>query len=129
MSEPGGFDETAMADGRVLVATLRGETSLSGALSAVTDRVERIRKAGNQGLVMDYSGCTLTHPIEEYSRIADTYCDGLPDGFPVAFVYNENQIGRCIYMTRRLEAARKPSRAFPDADAAVEWVTGVLDAG
>lgn len=107
---------------RVLAIQLHGGCQLEASLVSLKALVHALTENPLKGLLMDYSAYELTFEMEEFAQIADVYCSDFPAGFPVAFVYNQDQVGRAIYMTRRLEESGRPSRAFDAASAAMDWL-------
>ncbi|WP_233342405.1 hypothetical protein [Maricaulis salignorans] len=107
---------------RVLSIQLHGGCHLEATLVSLRTLAETLSNNPIEGLLMDYNKYELTFEMDDFSKVADVYCTEFPDRFPVAFVYKESQVGRAIYMTRRLEETGRPSRAFETSDMALAWL-------
>ncbi|WP_417493291.1 hypothetical protein [Maricaulis sp.] len=113
-------------DDKALSIQLHGGCDIEASLVSLQALADTLAKNPIEGLLMDYSKYELTFEMDEFSKLADAYCTEFPEKFPVAFVYRENQVGRAIYMTRRLEETSRPSRAFESADMAMSWLEAQL---
>lgn len=122
MSDDFSYTLNVTLNDRVLSIQLHGGCHLEASLVSVRALAKTLSDNPLQGLVMDYSTYDLTFEMDEFAQIADVYCSEFPAGFPVAFVYNEAQVARAIYMTRRLEESGRPSRAFDSFAPAVDWL-------
>ena len=107
---------------RVLEIRLHGGCHFEASLVSLNALAQTLKDNPLEGLLVDYSGYDLTFEMDQFAQLADIYCSEFPEGFPVAFVYREAQVGRAIYMTRRLEESGRPSRAFDSAAAAMSWL-------
>ena len=126
MSETFGFTTQILERGRILGIALHGAADLKASLASLRTLGTTLSGTPIAGMVMDYSGHHVDYSIEGYGEIAKAYCAEFPAGFPVAFVYNHEQVARVIFMTRRLEETGRPSRAFDSFDAALLWLQGHL---
>jgi len=113
-------------DGRYMILKLIGISEISTSLSHMASLASALSKSKSQALVVDYRQFVLNFELEDYAKIADAYCHTFPEGLPVAFVYEENQASRVIYMTRRIEESGRPSHAFETEEAALEWFNKIL---
>ncbi|WP_417469792.1 hypothetical protein [Maricaulis sp.] len=126
MSEGFAYTLSMVLDDKALSIQLHGGCDIEASLVSLQTLADTLAKNPIEGLLMDYSKYELTFEMDEFSKLADAYCTEFPDRFPVAFVYRENQVGRAIYMTRRLEETGRPSRAFDSADMAMSWLQDQL---
>jgi len=115
-----------VSNDKVLSIQLHGGCHLEASLVSLHALATTLINNPIEGLLVDYSRYALTYEMDEFSQIADVYCTEFPETFPVAFVYKESQVGRAIYMTRRLEETGRPSRAFESAELAVTWLEAQL---
>tara|TARA_R110002094_G_scaffold3152_1_gene11259 strand:- start:1662 stop:2108 length:447 start_codon:yes stop_codon:yes gene_type:complete len=122
MSDGFAYTLSMVLDDKALSIQLHGGCDLEASLVSLHALAETLAHNPIEGLLMDYSKYDLTFEMEEFSKVADAYCTEFPEKFPVAFVYRENQVGRAIYMTRRLEETGRPSRAFESAEMALAWL-------
>ena len=105
----------------IFLAVLHGPNSFSISHENAHTLVNRFRTAPLNGVIIDYSDCTLGHSMEQYNRIAETFGAGLPRGLPFAYVYNQRQLAHVMYMTRQLAGQGLQARAFAEAAEAREW--------
>lgn len=122
MSDTFGFTTKVLEKGRILAINLHGATDLKASLSSLRTLGTALAGTPVEGLLMDYSKHHVTYDIEGFSEIANAYCRRFPPNFPVAFIYNPDQVARVIFMTRRLEESGRPSRAFNAYDLALDWL-------
>ncbi|WP_417489658.1 hypothetical protein [Maricaulis sp.] len=122
MSDGFAYTLSMVLDDKALSIQLHGGCDLEASLVSLHALAETLANNPIEGLLMDYNKYDLTFEMEEFSKVADAYCTDFPEKFPVAFVYRESQVGRAIFMTRRLEETGRPSRAFESAEAALAWL-------
>ena len=121
MSDDFSYTLDVTSNDRVLSIQLHGGCHLDASIVSLKALAQTLVNNPLKGVLIDYSAYDLTFEMEEFAQI-DVYCTEFPAGFPVAFVYNQAQVARAIYMTRRLEETGRPSRAFDAAPAAMEWL-------
>jgi hypothetical protein len=122
MSDDFSYTLNVTSNDRVLSIQLHGGCHLEASLVSLRALAKTLAENPLEGLLIDYSHYHLTFEMDEFAQIADVYCSEFPAGFPVAFVYNEAEVARAIYMTRRLEESGRPCRAFEAAPAALAWL-------
>lgn len=121
------WEVSVALDGAALCVTLGGVHSYDAALTDQKRLVEGVKANEFRGLLMDYRPCRILHELDEYARIADSYCQDLPADFPIAFVFSPRQAARVIFMTRRLESAGRPAQGFSNVRPALDWLQSRLD--
>lgn len=102
-------------------AVLHGPNSFTVSLANAQTLVQRFATSPLNGVIIDYSDCTLGHSMGQYGEIARTFGVGLPAGLPFAYAHNPRQLAHVMFMTRLLVEQGLQARAFPDPDAALNW--------
>jgi len=121
------YEVSVALNGAALCVTLGGVHAYDAALTDQKRLVEGVKQNGFKVLLMDYRPCRIMHELEEYGRIADSYCADLPEGLPIAFVFSPRQAARVIFMTRRLEEAGRPAHGFSNVRSGLDWLQSCLD--
>jgi hypothetical protein len=106
----------------IFQACLHGSNDYRVSIENAQTLVRRFSTAPLNGVIIDYSGCTLGHTMQQYNDIAATFGDGLPDGLPFAYVFNEKQVAHVLFMTRLLTGKSLQARAFPSMEEAHAWI-------
>jgi hypothetical protein len=114
-------DKSIIEPPGIFRAVLHGPNSFAVSLDNARTLVKRFKTAPLNGIIIDYTDCTLGHSMEQYRDIAKTFGEGLPAGLPFAYVYNTGQLAHVMFITRLLAQHGKQARAFSDAMAALEW--------
>lgn len=83
---------------------------------------ERLVREKRDGLILDYSACTLDHTIEQFAAISEIFIAGVPARVRIAYVYGPDNMMHALMMTKRLMKGGLAARAFPGWDAAEAFV-------
>ena len=106
----------------VFQACLHGPNNFKVSIENAHSLVSRFETTPLNGVIIDYSGCTLGHTMAEFNSIASAFGEGLPNGLPFAYVFNDLQVAHVLYMTRVLTANGLLARAFPSLREAETWI-------
>lgn len=83
---------------------------------------ERLVRETRDGLILDYTACTLDHTVEQFAQIADIFIAAVPPACRIAYVYGPDNMMHAVMMTKRLARAGFAAAAFSGWDEAEGFV-------
>lgn len=75
---------------------------------------ERLVREKRDGLILDYTDCTLDHTVEQFSQIAEIFIAHVPKTCRFAYVYGPGNMMHALMMTKRLARAGFAAAAFAE---------------
>lgn len=86
---------------------------------------ERLARENRDGVILDYTDCTLDHTVEQFAAIADIFIARVPRTCRIAYVYGPANMMHALLMTKRLSASGYLARAFDRWAAAEDFARKV----